>query len=172
MPLGVQSVTVSVPTATAPTDVTVPIGRLDLSTEDGFYITRTERVFHAATPSPTISWASVAGAQNYRVRVRSVQDDQDLFRWQPGNASTTSATEPDGVFRPGRRLGISAPGVVSRGACRKSMRRRYDSRAALVPRLRSRRREGRLHLPAPLLAVPIQIGFELLRCGEQGDVGQ
>jgi hypothetical protein len=60
----------------------------------------------AATPSPTISWAPVTGAQNYRVRVRNGFNDQDLFRWQPGNASTTSVTVPDGVFRPGRRYFI------------------------------------------------------------------
>jgi len=56
-----------------------------------------------ATPMPTISWAPVAGAQNYRLRIRNGFGDVALYQWDTLNGSTTSMTVPAGVLVPGRR---------------------------------------------------------------------
>jgi hypothetical protein len=56
-----------------------------------------------ATPRPTISWAAVPGALNYRLQIRNGFNDQPLFSRFTGNGTTTSMTLPAGVFVPGRR---------------------------------------------------------------------
>jgi hypothetical protein len=56
-----------------------------------------------ATPTPTVSWAPVAGAQNYRLRIRNGFGDANLYQSDTLDGSTTSMTVPAGVLVPGRR---------------------------------------------------------------------
>jgi hypothetical protein len=52
-------------------------------------------------PTPTVSWAAVAGALTHRVRVRPADNSVDLFSRYVGTA--TSVMLPAGIFTPGRR---------------------------------------------------------------------
>jgi len=58
----------------------------------------------SATPTPTVSWASVPGAATHRLRVRDALNNVDLFSRYIG--SNTSLTLPSGVMVPGRRYVI------------------------------------------------------------------
>lgn len=109
VPINVQGVAVVVPGQGA---YFLPLDRSDLSPERSYLLNLTQAgvsgfptgiYTFTATPTPTVSWASVDGAAGYRLQIRGSFGDQDLFSRA---TSGTSMKLPSGVMVPGRRYRV------------------------------------------------------------------